>query len=381
MKNLMLLLACAFTHLLQAQNVGIGIASPQKKLSVNGSIMLDAENRNTGLLDSAALVFGTNAEVGIAAPKTGLRNGSLDIYTDKERRISISKQGQVNINSPNNNKFGFSIVADGTSYVEDIVSEKVFADSSLQAGNFFRAIKTPNGVTSVKIGPDIAAGTGILQVNGGLMVDNGYTYLRERTEVGVNTPDGDYGLLVWSDAYVDGDITMTGTNPILQMKQGFDNKGFLQVSGDNIRIGTNSGNSAGNLIIRNNGGDRVTVDAGGNMNVQGDVTVSAGKGVVYNSHGSGQLKYYTRTASFAVGLAGDALSSETTIGFTAGIFSSPPKVFAGDIVSTGGTSGELYRVQLIIYGVTTTSCKVRLLNTSSNPVNYNITWNIVCIGE
>jgi|GEM_PF-1556370 len=125
-----------------------------------------------------------------------------------------------------------------------------------------------------------------------------------------------------------------------------------------------------------------SIHAETNAVIDGNLTVSNGKGILHNSHGSGQLKYYTRTATFTVtNLAGFALSAEGAIGFTSGIFSNPPKVFVGDIVSTGGTAGELFRVQLIVYEVTTTSCKVRLLNTSPNPVSYSITWNIVCIGE
>lgn len=138
------------------------------------------------------------------------------------------------------------------------------------------------------------------------------------------------------------------------------------------------GNTAPGYRLDVNG----SIHAETNAVIDGNLTVSNGKGILHNSHGSGQLKYYTRTAAFTVNnLAGFALSSEGTIGFTSGIFSSPPKVFVGDIVSTGGTAGELFRVQLIVYEVTTTSCKVRLLNTSPNPVSYSITWNIVCIGE
>jgi hypothetical protein len=54
---------------------------------------------------------------------------------------------------------------------------------------------------------------------------------------------------------------------------------------------------------------------------------------------------------------------------------------AGDIVSTGGTAGQLYRVIPIIYGCTTTSCKIRLLNTSPSAIDYDVTWNVVCIGN
>jgi len=145
--------------------------------------------------------------------------------------------------------------------------------------------------------------------------------------------------------------------------------------------------NTGNLGIGNTA-PAYKLDVNGNIHaetnavIDGNVTVNNGKGILQNSHGSGQLKYYTRTATFTVtNLPGFALSAEGSIGFTNGIFSSPPKVFVGDIVSTGGTLGELFRVQLIIYEVTETGCKARLLNTSPNPVSYSITWNIVCIGQ
>ena len=94
-----------------------------------------------------------------------------------------------------------------------------------------------------------------------------------------------------------------------------------------------------------------------------------------------QLKYYTRETAFSVALAGDALSGEGSFGFASAGFTTVPVVMPADIVSTGGTSGQLYRVQMIIYGCTTTSCKVRLLNTSPNAINYDVTWNVVCIGN
>lgn len=44
-----------------AQNVGIGTSTPPRLLSVNGTVLVDAGNMNTGAGDSASLRFGTNA--------------------------------------------------------------------------------------------------------------------------------------------------------------------------------------------------------------------------------------------------------------------------------------------------------------------------------
>jgi hypothetical protein len=145
------------------------------------------------------------------------------------------------------------------------------------------------------------------------------------------------------------------------------------LNGGNVGIGTSA--TATKLDV--NGALNVETNA----SVTGNLTVNEGKGIMRNTHGSAQLKYYTREAAFGAILSGFALSAEGSFGFASAGFTSTPAVMVGDIVSTGGTVGQLYRVQLVIYGCNTTSCKARLLNTSPNAVNYDVTWNIVCIGN
>lgn len=128
-----------------------------------------------------------------------------------------------------------------------------------------------------------------------------------------------------------------------------------------------------------------TLNIGSNATVEGTLTVNNGKGVAYNSASSTNLKIYTfTTATFNAVLPGFGLSAEGAIAFNGG-FTGTPRVFVGDIDVTGGSAGELYRVQLQLYGCATvsgtTTCKARLLNTSPNPVNYSITWNCVAIGN
>lgn len=127
-----------------------------------------------------------------------------------------------------------------------------------------------------------------------------------------------------------------------------------------------------------------TFQVGNNATVDGTLTVNNGKGVAYNANSGTNLRIYQfTTATFLAVLPGFGLSSEGAIAFNGG-FTSNPRVFVGDIDVTGGTVGELYRVQLQLYGCTTTNgvtnCKARLLNTSPNPVNYSITWNCMAIG-
>lgn len=60
-------------------------------------------------------------------------------------------------------------------------------------------------------------------------------------------------------------------DPIIQFTDGFAfnqvKKGFVQLSGNNLRIGTNSGNDNGKFIIRTNSADRVFVDNSGRVGI------------------------------------------------------------------------------------------------------------------
>jgi hypothetical protein len=62
------------------------------------------------------------------------------------------------------------------------------------------------------------------------------------------------------------------TNPIIQLTDGplQEKKGFVQISGDNFRLGTNSGNNTGKFIVRNNGVDRFFIDASGRVGINED---------------------------------------------------------------------------------------------------------------
>jgi hypothetical protein len=146
--------------------------------------------------------------------------------------------------------------------------------------------------------------------------------------------------------------------------------------------------TVGSAYIGGTGNITGPANIGGNIHVSGptnsiagSLTINNGKGVAYNPASATNLKVYPfTTGTFTAILPGFGLSAEGAIGFGGG-FTNPPKVLVGDIYSTGGTLGELYRVQLILYDCTNNSCKARLLNTSPNAVNYSIRWNCVAVGD
>ena len=212
------------------------------------------------------------------------------------------------------------------------------------------------------------------------------------------------GTLHTSGAVYVGDFLGVGTtNPSYKLQV---NDGAIAIynSNDLKYWYLNYSSGSNSFQILENGTNRVTIANGGNVGIgnatpiykldvagsinstgsgyfDGNLTIKNGFGVAYDPTSATNLKVYPfTTATFYAILPGFGLSAEGAIAFGGG-FTSTPRVFVGDIDVTGGSAGELYRVQLILYGCNANSCKARLLNTSPNPVNYSITWNCVAIGN
>jgi hypothetical protein len=98
-----------------------------------------------------------------------------------------------------------------------------------------------NGSDSIGIGT--AAPTAKLHVNGMLRVSNNELMLSN------------------------SDMTLNKIDGIIQFQTAAENLGFIQLSGNNLRLGTNSANNTGNVIFRLNGSDRVFIDETGRMGV------------------------------------------------------------------------------------------------------------------
>lgn len=148
---------------------------------------------------------------------------------------------------------------------------------------------------------------------------------------------------------------------------------MVVANGGNVGIGTTA--PAARLDVAG------TANISSDLTVFGDIVVNGNKGIVRSTNGT-QIKYYSQQAAFFnVGLAAFGTSAEANIAWPAGMFSSPPKVLVGDITSTGGSTGQLWRMQLVTYDVTTTGCHCVIINTWNGAVNYSVTWNIVCIGN
>jgi hypothetical protein len=83
--------------------VGIGVATPQQKLSVKYGMNIDQVDRNAGRLDSSVLRFGSHSGEAIGSNRTALGDSlyGLDFYTDSKKRMIISNSGRVGIGVSN----------------------------------------------------------------------------------------------------------------------------------------------------------------------------------------------------------------------------------------------------------------------------------------
>jgi hypothetical protein len=90
--------------------------------------------------------------------------------------------------------------------------------------------------------------------------------------IGINTAGPSERLDVSGNIRSNNSMIIDNASAILQLRSGAVNKGFVQLSGDNLRLGTNSGNATGNVVIRMNGNDRITINPAGDMNIEGKIT-------------------------------------------------------------------------------------------------------------
>lgn len=376
-------------HCSAAQSVGIGTTSP------NASAQLDINSTTKGLLIPRVT---TAQRTAIAAPANGLMvydtnlsafwfyngsswssvgGGATSPWTANGNNIYNSNSGNVGIGT---SAPLARLTVDSSIMVDEANSNQGFLDRSAL---YFGSDKKVGIVRSFLTGSSGRNGLGFFTNNTRRMT------IDSTGQVGIGTINPLQALHVNGNIYLAGNVGIGSSTP----DYAFENLYGYNYMFYGLGIGTVPSGSylldIGNGPVRFQSDVRVNgilnpnnqLNIGNNTAIEGNLTVNGGQGILRNAQATGQLKYYTREVEFGAALGGFALSGEGTFGFSSAGFSTTPAVIVGDIVSTGGTAGELYRVQLIIYGCNTTSCKVRLLNTSPNPVTYDITWNIVAIGN
>lgn len=224
----------------------------------------------------ALISFSTHAQqaVGIGTPAPNA-SAMLDVVSNNKGLLIPRMENKASITSPAE---GLIVYETGTSLFYQYDGK--FWRKMLNSTFWNNSDTKPyifNTTDSIGIGTTLPLEK--LHVNNGNFRLSGDIKMSGFAGIGTTFPEQQ--LHVRSSAASEG-ILLEAVNPILQLRQsntplpGYENMGFIQLSGPDIRMGTNSSNNAGKLVIRTNGNDRMWVDSAGNVSIGSGYKVANG---------------------------------------------------------------------------------------------------------
>lgn len=215
-------------------NVGIGTNSPAYKLTIN------AANPRLQFLNSGTGVgfLATNGTDLRLATNSENATGSLVFNTQGADRIVITKSGLVGI---------------GTSTpTQKLTLNGFYPTFQIQHD------ETNIGYLDTDFGSHLRIGTNSTNTTGNLKLQ---TKTVDRVTIDEN------GLVGIGTSNPTSILSINATDPILQLKNDGVDKGFVQLVGNVIKIGTNSSNTFGTFVVRTSATDRVFVNHKGQMGI------------------------------------------------------------------------------------------------------------------
>lgn len=218
-------------------NIGIGTSTP------NSKAILDISSTNKGLLIPSMT---TTQRLAISSPPNGL------LVYDTEKN-------EINQYTGSN----WSAILNGTYWLRPITSRKRITNTQDSVGI---------GTISPSEWLDV---DGNIRSRNNLLVDNnvitaGNVNGGSFTTTGGITAAGNSFLV--GEIATNSDVIINNAAATLQLKSSSIDKGYFQLSGNNVRMGTNSGNTTGNLTIRMNGSDKIIINPNGDINTSGKLT-------------------------------------------------------------------------------------------------------------
>ncbi len=349
--RLFILLTSVFLlHILDAsaQNVGIGTSAPQKKLTVNGSIMLDQGNQNAGSLDSAALLFGTAGDVGITSRKIGVASTGLSLWTGGNPNLNIASTGNIGIGGAPSGSYRLYLTG-GPSYFDGNITSM---------GSIF-------ALNNVAVGGNVDA-TYRLRVYDGASRFGGDMHATGNVAFGGDV-DAAFRLRVWGgNSRFGGDMHATGSAAVGGEVD--NNYRFKVMGGDSRFLGALS--TTGNVAINGDMDPAFKLRVyGGNSRFGGDVEVTGEMNTgTLTIGGNGSVKS-NGTSPLRIGFdqktVNEFVNNNTAVLVEANItdFSGDNddvRVFVAQIVNDNGSTVPWSRVRITIMGVDAASNTVSL---------------------
>jgi hypothetical protein len=220
-------------HSKNTGNVGIGTNTPASKLTINDINPVFAI-MNNGLANSFIQGDGANMKIGTSPDNP---TGKLALGTKGNDYMFIDPFGRVSIGTSSNFDAEFKLngVSPRFAFLHNDVQKgfiRLTGDDfkiGTYPGNSGRIILSPKNVDKV--------------------------WIDETGQVGIGTS---------SPGSV---LTVNGTNPIIQLRNGDDDKGFIQLVNDDMRVGLNVANANGRFIVRTDATDRVWVHNNGKVSM------------------------------------------------------------------------------------------------------------------
>jgi hypothetical protein len=243
-------------------NVGIGLnANINERLTIKGNMLVTYATSNGraninlmgGSLSGGGSInfLKPDSSVTSSIYTNNLNNRMFIQHGDNPNQLVLNSNGRVGINNLSPTK---TLDVDGSIRSRDTVS----ADKDIRAGQDIHANGDINAGNNIHADGNLSA-VGIVTGNGLVSTSN---------------------ILASGNGIVSGSIEsktsliIDDAAAILQLKASGQNKGFVQLSGNSIRVGTNAENDLGNFIIRTNGADRLVVAPSGNVTVNGTLSVN-----------------------------------------------------------------------------------------------------------
>jgi len=306
-------------------NVGIGTNTPASKLTIywtNPVIGI----MNNGLANSFIQANGVNMQIGTAPDNA---TGKIILGTKGTEQFSIDHVGRVSI--------GTSSSFDAEMKLNGVSPRFAFLNNDVQKGyirlggddfkmgtypgNSGRIIFSPKGTDRIWIDENGLMGIGTATPASELTINGSNPYIQiqhnnvnkgflqavgDHLKIGTNSTNlngnlvlqtklldrmlidenGNVGIGTASPSSV---LTVNGSNPIFQLRNSNIDKGFVQVSGDDLKIGTNATNSNGRFIVRTNGSDRFFIDDDGSTiignGIEGGIILDADNPYIYIKSG------------------------------------------------------------------------------------------------